>query len=182
MSRQDKFHSTEWYDIGPYPTKTAYVLASYDKEISYHLHAPASDIDGDLFETVSPVEYTQRLRSERASIASDPTACGDPDEPFVLVHGDFSGSNVIVQGTDVKAVIDWDFAGSFPLSELASDGFEVFETTSDEDVEEMFKWDKKIFAMMEAVAVRKGWEGKDLGWLLGGGNPTFQTARVEMFP
>lgn len=40
------------------------------------------------------------------------------DEPFVLVHGDFHGRNIIMRGTQVQAVLDWEFAGAYPLGEL----------------------------------------------------------------
>lgn len=42
---QDKFHSPDCYDIGPYHSTHAYVLGCYDKEIYYYTHAPDSDID-----------------------------------------------------------------------------------------------------------------------------------------
>ena len=40
------------------------------------------------------------------------------DEPFVLVHGDFHGRNIIMQGLQVQVVLDWEFAGAYPLSEM----------------------------------------------------------------
>ncbi|KAG1719787.1 hypothetical protein EDB19DRAFT_1836435 [Suillus lakei] len=48
-----KFLSNRCYLIGPYKTIEEYILACYDKEMYYYTHAPASNIDSDLFEHMS---------------------------------------------------------------------------------------------------------------------------------
>lgn len=50
---------------------------------------------------------------------------GDEDEalqeldqpPFVMAHGDFHAGDIIVRDGHIVGVIDWEFAGSYPLSE-----------------------------------------------------------------
>ncbi len=58
----------------------------------------------------------QQLQDKRSFLEANYTPV--LDEPFVLVHGDFNGQNIMMRGTDVVAVIDWEFSGAYPLSEL----------------------------------------------------------------
>lgn len=47
----------------------------------------------------------------------------DSVEPFVLIHGDMHGSNILMNGTSIAGVLDWEFAGSYPLSDMLRRGF-----------------------------------------------------------
>ena len=90
---QGKFHSNDCYHIGPYKSTKEYVLACYDKEIYYYTHASPSDIDSNLFEDTPLELFVQQLRDERSS----PEVNYNPvDKPFVLVHGDFNGQNIMM--------------------------------------------------------------------------------------
>jgi aminoglycoside phosphotransferase (APT) family kinase protein len=55
------------------------------------------------------------------------------NEPFVLVHGDFNGRNIMMQGTKVVAVLDWEFPGAYSLSELV--GVDILEVVGEGKLE-----------------------------------------------
>ena len=140
---QGKFHSNKCYNIGPYKSTKEYVLACYDKEIYYYTHVSTSDINSDLFQDTPLELFVQQLRDKRNSLEVNYTPV---DEPFVLVHGDLNGQNIMMQGTNVVAVLDWEFSGAYPLSELVgSVGVDVLEIIDEESEEENFKWNKKDF-------------------------------------
>jgi aminoglycoside phosphotransferase (APT) family kinase protein len=44
-------------------------------------------------------------------------------EPFVLIHGDMHGGNILMNGASIAGVLDWEFAGSYPLSDILRRGF-----------------------------------------------------------
>ena len=158
------------------------MLACYDKEIYYYSHAPEEDIDQDLFEDVFKDDFIKTLQNTRRSIAEDDKAF-IPEEPFVLVHGDFHGRNIMMKDGGIAAILDWEFAGSYPLSELLGGvGVDVLEMESDEDVDENSKWSEAIVKLAGEIARSKGGDEKRLELLLGDGNPDLQRARVEMFP
>lgn len=175
-----KFHSNRCYPIGPYKTTKEYILACYDKEIYYYTHASASDIDSRLFKVTSLEDFVQQLRDKKHQLETSFVA---EDEPFVLVHGDFHGRNIIMHGTQVRAVLDWEFAGAYPLSELLGGmGVDVMEVNDDESEEENALWSREIERMVEETARQRGWDTKELALLLGNGDPVLGTARTEMFP
>ncbi|KIK40673.1 hypothetical protein CY34DRAFT_806970 [Suillus luteus UH-Slu-Lm8-n1] len=174
-----KFHSNRCYPIGPYKTTKEYILACYDKEIYYYTHAPASDIDSDFFEVTSLEDFVQQLRDKKGQLETSLVA---EDEPFVLVHGDFSGRNIIMHGTQVQAVIDWEFAGAYPLSELLG-GMGVYIMEPDEyNDEENVRWSRGIVRMVGETARKREWDAKELALLLGDGDRVLGIARMEMFP
>ncbi len=174
-----KFHENECYPIGPYKSTKDYMLACYDKEIYYYTHASEDEIDADLFEDTSIREFIEQLRRKRAALAATDVA----DEPFVLIHGDFHGRNILMKGNQIAAVIDWEFAGSYPLSETLSDGgINVVEADSKELDDENTVWDKKIRSFIYELAMERQWEQEDIDLLMGDGNPELGRARSEMFP
>jgi hypothetical protein len=178
---QSKFHSKDCYHIGPYKSTKEYILACYDKEIYYYTHAAASDIDSDLFEKTSLEHFVQQLREKRRFLETDFVATAN--EPFVLVHGDFNCQNIMMQGTEVQAVLDWEFSGSYPLSELIGGiGVDVMEVIDDESEEENSKWSRRIMKMAGETARRRHWPANEVGMLIGDGDPVLAYARTEMFP
>jgi Phosphotransferase enzyme family len=79
------------------------------------------------------------------------------DEPFVLVHGDFNGRNIMMQGSKVRAILDWEFSGAYPLSELVGGvGIDVLEVIDDDSEEENSKWSRRIMAMVGETARQYG--------------------------
>ena len=158
------------------------MLACYDKEIYYYSYASEEDIDQDFFEEVSKADFIKTLQATRQSIAEDDEAFL-PEEPFVLNHGDFHGRNIMMKDGQIAAVIDWEFAGFYPLSELLGGvGVDVLEMQADEDVDENNKWSEVIVKLAGEVARSRGWDERSVALLLGDGNPDLQRVRAEMFP
>lgn len=106
-----------------------------------------------------------------------------PEEPFVLVHGDFHGRNIIVKGTDIAAVIDWEFAGAYPMSELLGDeGIDLVECYDTPEMMENSKWCARILRHVKAMVIGQGWPEQDQKLLLEGQNEALQWARCQMMP
>lgn len=121
----------------------------------------------------------QQLRDKKGQLETSLVA---EDEPFVLVHGDFSGRNIIMHGTQVQAVIDWEFAGAYPLSELLGGmGVDVMEP-DEHNFEESVLWSRTIVRMVGETARKRDWDAKELALLLGDGDRVLSFARMEMFP
>ncbi|KAL8938710.1 MAG: hypothetical protein Q9216_003747 [Gyalolechia sp. 2 TL-2023] len=171
---RNRFHSSKYYNIGPFASTKQYVLACYDKEIYYYTHAPDSDIDWDLFETVSLTDWIEQLQTERKVIEQDPSAFL-PEEPFVLVHGDLHGRNIMVKDGKIQAILDWEFAGAYPLSELLGGmGVDILEVEDDESADENDVWSEKIVEIVGAIARERGWEQRKVHLLVGNGTPELQ--------
>lgn len=101
----------------------------------------------------------------------------------MLVHRDFHGRNVLVNGTDIAAVVDWEFAGAYPLSELlGDDGFEVMESKDTARLKENSRWCARTLSYVKEITVSRGWPEKEQKLLLTGRNEALQWARCEMIP
>ena len=155
--------------------------ACYEKEIYYYTNAPAEDLDEDLFESTSKEKFIESLQTARDRIVTDPSSFL-PQEPFALVHGDFCGRNLMVHKGHISAVIDWEFAGSFPLSELLGGvGVELFEL-EDDNLWEHGQWSDRIREAAVEKARSRGWDEGQVALLVGRGNRELQLARREMIP
>lgn len=88
----------------------------------------------------------------------------------------------MVQKGHIRAVIDWEFAGSYPLSELFGGmGVELFEL-EDDNLLEYRHWSDTIKdAVVEKVRSR-GWDEDRVALLVGPGDRELQLARREMIP
>ncbi|KAF2967063.1 hypothetical protein GQX73_g6527 [Xylaria multiplex] len=173
-----KFHRNEYYPIGPYHSTKDYILACYDREIYYYSHA-STDIDGSLFDKTSVQAFIDQLREKRQALAAETI----DDEPFVLVHGDFHGRNILVRDDHIVAVLDWEFAGSYPLSEILSGGdIDVVDATSEELDEENTVWGRKVRNYISQEVESRAWSRDKIDMLLGNGNLELGKARTEMIP
>ena len=123
----------------------------------------------------------QQLIVKRKRLETSFTAA---DEPFVLVHGDFNGQNIIMQGSKVTAVLDWEFSGAYPLSELVGGGVgvDIIEVIDDESEEENAKWSRRIMRMVAETARKRGWAEREVEILIGDGDPVVGSVRNEMYP
>lgn len=134
------------------------------------------------------IELLQRhvLLPQSSSLQSntDSEMCaGVPEEPFVLNHGDFHGRNIMVRDKKIVAILDWKFAGSYPISEVfAGNGIDVVEMEDDETVDEAWEWSDRIVALAEERAKARGWDEDKVKLLVGQGNPGLKAARLEMLP
>lgn len=176
-----EFHSQDYYHIGPYASTKEYVLACYDREICYYSQAPQHGIaiDSDLFIDTSVQDFVVQLQKKKDSLAAADIA----NEPFALVHGDFHGRNILADGGRVLAVLDWEFAGSYPLSEtLSGGGIDVVEAVSEELDEENTVWNREIRGLIAREVARRGWEQGEIDLLMGDGNPEVGRAREEDVP
>lgn len=84
----------------------------------------------------------------------------------------------------IKAVIDWEFAGSYPLSELLDSptGIDVLEMESEGDVDESWKWGACIMDLAEEAVKARGWKERAVELLVRKENSNLQLARMEMVP
>ena len=123
----------------------------------------------------------QQLREKRRFLEANWVAV---NEPFVLVHGDFNGRNIMVQGTKVVAVLDWEFSGAYPLSELVGGGVgvDILEVVDDESEKENSKWCRRILRMAAETARQRCWPKNEVEMLISDGDPVVGFARTEMCP
>ncbi|TAQ90757.1 hypothetical protein B7494_g932 [Chlorociboria aeruginascens] len=179
-----RFHRPECYNIGPYKSIEEYLLAYYDKEIQYYSNGSLDEFQyRDLIDDERKRKnWIAQLKIKRQKLESWKTA----KEPFVLDQGDFRGQNILMKDGVVAAVLNWGFAGSYPLSEVSDETYiEVLKITldsSEEDENENDYWVRKIRRLIFKGAKDRGWEGDDLKLLMGGGNPVVSHVRIEMFP
>ncbi|KAL2038278.1 hypothetical protein N7G274_008927 [Stereocaulon virgatum] len=82
----------------------------------------------------------------------------------------------------VRAVIDWEFANSHPLSKMEAGRVDVVEMVDDENVDENWNWNDRIEDLVEANARKRGWEDDMIAMLISDSNQESHSARVEMFP
>ncbi|KAF2430321.1 kinase-like protein [Tothia fuscella] len=124
--------------------------------------------------------FLDTLRQTRAIVADleDPSLL--PAEPYGLVHGDFEGRNVLVNGTSVVAVIDWEFANFLPLG--VSKTPEILSYNTEEDYEEDLKWQNIIRDLAAEMCYAKKWPEREVRLMLSGGNPMFQRCRSGCYP
>lgn len=140
-----------------------------------------NDLDDDVFDEMPREKFLAELKATRDGLASENIELG-PQEPFALVHGDFCGRNIMIHDGHVKAVLDWEFAGSYPLSEiLGGIAIEVFEL-EDENLLENEHWSDVIRDKIVDRARDKGWQEERIQLLVGEGNGELQLARREMVP
>lgn len=175
-----KFHRPECYNIGPYKSIEEYVRAYYDKEIYYYSNGSINDFDDDLIREERQREnWIAQLKEKRQKLEG----WNAQKEPFVLTHGDFHGRNILMNDGVIAAVLDWEFAGSYPLSEvISSTDVEVVEADSQELDEENIVWGLKIRRLIEEGARERGWKTDDIELLMGDGDPVIGLARTELMP
>ena len=89
-----------------------------------------------------------------------------------------------MQGSRVQAVLDWEFASAYPLSELLGGGIgvDILEVNDEESDRENTLWSREIVHEVGETARKRGWDAKELALLLGSGDPVLGYARTEMFP
>lgn len=155
------------------------MIACYDREIYYYTNVSESEIDLELFSDIPLPVFLETLRTKRQSIIDDDSLF-DLEEPFVFCHGDLHGQNILVSGTNITAIIDFEFAGAFPLSELLGDaGVDVVGCQNER---ENSKWCARILGHVRRGVHRKGWPMKNIQWLLENRNEVVQAAKYEMYP
>jgi len=123
------------YDPGPYKSVSEYAKAYLKKEKLYHEHTtPEDEMDQQSFEDKKSA-LSELL--ELSSVQID-------DEPIVMCHGDLHGRNIIMDGVNVCAIIDWEFGGYYP----SSVAYDLPELTSGTDTDDDEDWDGVFRAML----------------------------------
>ncbi|KAI1076810.1 kinase-like domain-containing protein [Whalleya microplaca] len=183
---RDKFHREECYPIGPYKTTKEYILACYEKEIYFYSHTNQDFSHSSLFNKMSIESFVKVLRKKREILETTDI----PEEPFVLIHGDLHGRNILARDGQILAILDWEFAGSYPLSETLDMGcVQVTEYENDEEYDESTKWERKIETLIRQEVTYRRWDQKKIDMLIKWGkrgdnykNVELEYARIEMFP
>jgi aminoglycoside phosphotransferase len=88
---------------GPFDNTYDYIIAAIEKEIIYN----ENYFDEEEQKKWIPV-YEELL-------SLVPKCFNNDDDIFVLFHGDFHSTNILVDGTNITGVIDWECSGSYPL-------------------------------------------------------------------
>ncbi|KAK6204047.1 hypothetical protein LQW54_008508 [Pestalotiopsis sp. IQ-011] len=183
-----KIHSPACYDIGPYKNSRDYILACYDREIYFHTHADPEDIE-DLFEDSNIDDFIDLLKRRRQELED-----GGLDifrqidgEPIVLVHEDFHAGNMLIRDGKIVGVLDWEFSGVYPLSQLLLPAqiLQISMPLSDRNDQtelEEDQWDERFRRMVGEIVKERGWAEKDVQTLLSGGHVELRVARKIMFP
>ena len=102
-------------------TAPEYIRSCYGREISFYTHADDTDLEpiAEAFEETSVSSFISQLQHERDAILEDDSLFQKIDaEPLVLVHEDFHAGNMLVRDGHLVGVLDWEFSGVYPLSEL----------------------------------------------------------------
>lgn len=106
-----------------------------------------------------------------------------PEQPFTLVHNDLNGRNIMMRDKKIAAILDWEFAGSYPLSEmLEGRGVDLLEIVDDETEEENSAWSLRMEELAAEAARARGWDEGRVELLVGRGNEELGLARIEMVP
>ncbi|GIZ44418.1 hypothetical protein CKM354_000761600 [Cercospora kikuchii] len=190
-----KFHFPECYNIGPYQDSKSYVLACYDREIYFYSHANREDVEDFFDDEQSPADFVESLKSKRRELVECEAAATHDEsvfrvidaEPKVLVHEDFHAGNMLVRDGELVGLLDWDFAGAYPLSQLLGKGQILqismpYEERTDETEIEEDKWHERYRAAVAEEVRRRGWSQNNIDTLLGEGHEVLNVARMIMFP
>lgn len=185
---QTEIHSPASYDIGPYTNSKDYILACYDREIYFYTHADPEDIE-EFFEDSTVDDFIDILKRRRQELEDGglDTFRQIDSEPLVLVHEDFHAGNMLVRDGKVVGVLDWEFSGVYPLSQLLLPAqiLQISMPLSDRDDQtelEEDHWDERFRRTVGEIVRERGWTEKDVQALLSGGRVELRVARNIMFP
>ncbi|KAK5460847.1 hypothetical protein LTS15_002910 [Exophiala xenobiotica] len=106
-------------------------------------------------------------------------------EPRVLVHEDFHAGNILVRDGHLVGILDWEFSGVYPLSELLGPILILQVSSPGRDnltEEEEVKWHERYLQEVESVVLKRGWSNPSVSALMGDGHQVLQKARSIMFP
>lgn len=147
-----------------------------------------SDIPDDAFDHTSVAAFVAQLQKERETLAAQapyPFAQIDA-ELRVLVHGDFHAGNILVRDGHLVGVVDWEFSGTYPLSELlgAIAILQISGPVERDDMmeEEEDRWHARYLVEVERAVRKRAWSDKNIATLIGSRHLILQKARSVMFP
>ncbi|KAL6716090.1 hypothetical protein ACLMJK_005656 [Lecanora helva] len=178
---RDKFHASNFYDIGPYYWTDSYIIAYYDKEIFYYSHAPEKHMYDDLFkDAYHKREFILTLERERKRI-EDNFQRFDTDPVFAFTHGELSCRNILIQNGKIRAITGWGWAGCYPLCEvLRGEGFKSLGLG--DDAAEKEGWGQHFENLLRKEMKARGWEEDLVAEFMAPRDPDLAMVRQEMVP
>jgi 5-methylthioribose kinase len=140
----------------------------------------------EAFEKVTVPEFVELLKLEKEKVSEDVHLFQALDaEPRVLVHEDFHTGNMLVRDGRLVGIVDWEFSGVYPLSEIlgAIQYIQVSESGRNEATEEEEdEWDGRYRQELEKVVRQRGWTEENIKILLKTDWRAFQKVRTIMLP
>lgn len=124
----------------------------------------------DAFENATVAEFIESLKLEKENVSKDVQLFQALDaEPHVLVHEDFHAGNMLVRDGSLVGIVDWEFSGVYPLSEMlgAIQLIQVSPSGRREGIEEEEEeWDSRYRQDLEKIVRQRGWTEEDtkLSW------------------
>ena len=92
---------------------------------------------------------------------------------------------MLVRDGCLVGIVDWEFSGVYPLSELLG-AIQLVQVSSpyrsEGTEEEEEEWGRRYRQDLEKIIRQRGWSEGNIRALLGGGLSDFQKARAVMFP
>ncbi|KAI1179291.1 hypothetical protein F4777DRAFT_535136 [Nemania sp. FL0916] len=169
--------SSECYNVGPYTSIKEYFMSNCDRQIDHYTHILEGDSPMDRgYDENGIATLLAGQRAKRDAVAAAAVFA----EPFVLMHGDIHGRNILADGDKIKAIIGWGFAGTYPLSDTFARGMAgVVDVESDEDVEEEWEWAVKIRGYIRDELRKRQWDSNLIDLLLG---PRGRDRQAEPMP
>ena len=141
----------------------------------------------EAFEDTSVAEFVARLKVERQALLDNNESQFQAidAEPLVLVHEDFHAGNMLVRDGHLVGVVDWEFSGVYPLSELFAtpDILMISSPDRNETTErEELEWHDRYLQEFDKVVRQRGWREEDRNIARGEGHKILGKARAIMFP
>lgn len=126
------------------------------------------------------------LRHEQQALLNDECTFQNIDlEPLVVVHEDLHAGNILIRDGHVVGILDWEFSGIYPLSELLGE-IDILQISlpsrDDLSEEEEMKWHERYREDVEDVARQRGWSDQDVSTMMSDGHRVLRIARSIMFP
>ncbi|CAG8438576.1 8228_t:CDS:2 [Scutellospora calospora] len=112
---------------GPFNTTKEYILAVIRNKIRYY----------ETFKSIDQQEYWIPRYQELCKLV--PKYFQDDENKFVLTHGDFHSSNILVNNDEITGIIDWECSGAFPMECLCTYPVWITDNPMMEPTNEEFK-------------------------------------------
>jgi hypothetical protein len=80
----------------------------FDKEIYYYSNTSPFDREMNLFDNI-PKQFIENPQERGDTFTAHPR--GD----FVLIHNVSTAARILMFGTEIAAIVEWEFSGSYPL-------------------------------------------------------------------
>ncbi|KAF9985608.1 hypothetical protein BGZ65_010380, partial [Modicella reniformis] len=114
---------------GPFPSWSAFVVTNIKQEIKYMLQSENKFVETTayllrietLINTIESGDLERRFGSGSTKMDTLPEGV---EQSISFLHGDFESRNMLVVGTKIVGLLDFEFAGGFPSEQEWCAGFE----------------------------------------------------------